>query len=186
MDLFEYILIITSVIFAMAVAQILLGASRVAQSSATFRPFFAHSVWVLVLFVFIFLVWWANWEFRSVDWTFPKYAYMLVTPTLMFFACSLLVPADLDATEVDLEAHFFAIRRPLLWSFLIASAAAFVDGSVLRDESLWYPGRVGQAVVVGASLWGISTVNSRSHNAIGTIVLLAFAFLVVGRFWIPR
>ena len=170
----------------MAVAQILLGVSRVAQSSATFRPFFAHSVWVLVLFVFIFLVWWATWEFRSVDWTFPKYAYMLVTPTLMFFACSLLVPADLDAKEVDLEAHFFRIRKPLLWSFLLASAAAFIDGSVLRDEGLWYPGRIGQAVVVGASVWGISTVNRRSHNAIGIVVLFAFAFLVIGRFWSPR
>ena len=39
MDLFEFILIITSVIFALAVAQILSGISRIAQSAVAVRPF---------------------------------------------------------------------------------------------------------------------------------------------------
>ena len=186
LDLFEYILIITSVIFALAVAQILMGASRVAQSSAAFRTFFAHSVWVVVLFAFIFLVWWATWEFRSIDWTFPKYVYMLITPTLLFFACSLIVPANLDGEEVDLEAHFFQIRRPLLWSFLLATIAAFLDGSVLSGEPLCYPSRIGQAIVVGALICGIWTERRILHNAISLIVLSALVMLVLVRFWAPR
>lgn len=85
MEFFEYILIITSVIYAMAVAQIMSGISRIAQSTSGTRDYLAHSIWVLNLFVYIFLIWWAGWGFRSVEWTFPQYGYMLVAPTLLFF-----------------------------------------------------------------------------------------------------
>ena len=49
-------------------------------------------IWVFNLFIYIFLIWWATWEFRAVDWTFPQYAYLLIAPTLLFFVCSLLIP----------------------------------------------------------------------------------------------
>ena len=78
MDFFEYILIITSVVYAMAVAQIMSGFSRIARPAQT-RTYLG--VWVLNLFAFVFLVWWAGWEFRAVEWTFPLYAYALVAPT---------------------------------------------------------------------------------------------------------
>jgi hypothetical protein len=112
LDLFEYILIMTSVIFAMAVAQILTGLSRLAQSTSRIRPYLAHSVWTLNLFVMIFANWWANGEFRAVSWTLPMYIYMLVSPTLMFFICSLLFPDNLERGQVDLSDHFLRIRPP--------------------------------------------------------------------------
>jgi len=72
MDLFEFIPIITSVIFALAVAQILSGVSRTAQSEVPIRYFFPHSLLVFNLFIFIFLIWWASWEFRDIEWAFAK------------------------------------------------------------------------------------------------------------------
>ncbi len=170
----------------MAVAQILLGISRLAQSPAHIRPYFAHTVWGFILFTFIFLVWWATWEFRSIDWTFPKYGYMLIAPTLMFFACSLLIPQNLDDNEVDLAAHFFRIRKPLFWSFFLASVASVIDGNVLVDEAIWHEGRPGHLTILIAGFTGIYTTNRRAHNAIAVIVALGFAFVVVVRFWSPR
>jgi hypothetical protein len=170
----------------MAVAQILLGVSRLAQSRATIRPYLAHTIWVFVLFIYIFVIWWATWEFRSIEWTFPLYVYMLIAPTLLFFACSLLVPQRLGEHEVDLEAHFFEIRRPLFWSFLLASAAVIVDGNILGGEAIWHRGRIGHAVLIGAPIWGLCTANRRSHNAIGIILFLALTVVVITRFWTPR
>ena len=171
----------TSVIFAMAVPQILLGLSRLAQSPATIRPYLAHSVWALDLFVLIFANWWANWEFRAVDWSLPMYAYMLVPPTLLFFACSLLFPQDSEMGEVDLTAHFFRIRRPFLLSFFFVSLAVVLDGSLMAQEALWHPGRIGHAFILAAPLWGLSTENKRSHNAAAIVVLLALGWSVAAR-----
>ena len=186
MDLFEFILIITSVIFALAVAQILSGMSRIAQSTTKVRHFFPHSLWVVNLFLFIFLIWWASWEFRDVEWTFPKYAYMLIAPTLLYLSCSLLVPQQFNTETADLEKHFFRIRRPLFASYFFAALTVMIDGNLLSDEALWHDGRYAQAVVLGAAVSGFVTTNSKAHKFIAILTLLAFAALIATRFWNPR
>jgi hypothetical protein len=117
LDHFEFILVITSVIFALAVAQILSGISRIAQSSSDIHLYLPHSLWVINIFVFIFLIWWASWEFRAVEWTFPRYAYMILAPTLLYFSSSLLMPQQISGQPFSMEEHFLKIRRPLLVSF---------------------------------------------------------------------
>jgi hypothetical protein len=185
LDLFEFILIITSVIYALAVAQILSGISRLAQAPTAIRSYIAHTLWVIIFFLYIFLIWWATWEFRSVEWTFPQYGYMLIAPTLLFFACSLLIPQRIGDKEVDLEAHFFQVRRPLFWSLLLATVAIVVDGNILAEEPIWHTGRIGHAILLVSIVWGLCTSNRRSHIAIAFIVLAGFAF-VSERFWFPR
>jgi len=186
LDFFEYILIITSVIFALAVAQILSGISRVAQSTSTIRPFLPHSTWVFNFFIFVFLIWWATWEFRDIEWTFPKYAYMLIAPTLLFFACSLLIPQHFEAAEVKMEEHFFRIRRPLFASYFIATLAVVIDGNLLSDEPLWHSGRFGHLALLGLAIWGYVSTNKTAHKVISLMTLLAFVSLIALRFWNPR
>jgi hypothetical protein len=186
LDLFEFILIITSVIFALAVAQILSGISRVAQSTIKVRHFFPHSLWIVNLFLFIFLIWWASWEFRGIEWTFPKYAYMLIAPTLLYLSCSLLIPQQLSIETADLEKHFFRIRRTLFASYFLAALTVMIDGNLLSDEELWHDGRYAQAVVLVAAISGLATTNRRAHQFIAIITMLAFAALITTRFWNPR
>jgi hypothetical protein len=185
LDHFEFILIITSVIFALAVAQILSGISRIAQSKSTIQAFLPHSIWVINLFVFIFLVWWVSWEFRNVQWTFPRYAYMLMAPTLLYFACSLLVPQQLEGPEVSMEEHFFRIRRPLFTSFFFTTLVVMVDGDLLADEPLWHSGRFGNLVMLGLAIWGYVSTNKNAHKVIAIITTLVFMVLIAVRFWNP-
>lgn len=186
MDLFEFILIITSVIFALAVAQILSGISRIAQSTVIVRPYLAHSVWVFNLFIFIFLIWWASWEFRNADWTFAKYAYMLVAPTLLYFACSLLVPQRLEGDTVSMEAHFFRVRRPLFLAYLLTVVTVVVDGNLLADEPVWHSARYVHISMIVLSLIALFRTGRRLHNVVALLTTLSFFLVVVIRFWIPR
>lgn len=186
MDHFEFILIITSVIYALAVAQILAGVSRIAQSTATIRLFLPHTCWVIILFVFIFLIWWASWEFRAVQWTFPKYAYMLIAPTLLYFTCSLLIPRELPGTEVSLEQHFFRVRRPLFAAYFLAALAVIVDGNLLADEPLWHEARFGHIALLAMAIWGYFSSSRRAHYRIVAITMAAYGFIIVTRFWLPR
>lgn len=186
MDLFEFILIITSVIYAMAVAQILSGVSRLAQTDATIRWFLPHTLWIAILFVWIILVWWSLWEFRSLEWTFPMYVYTFVPPTMVFFTCSLLIPQNMDNQEIDLESHYLRVRRLFLGSFAVATVFAVFDGSVLEDEPLRDEGRVGQIVLIVTVLAGLLTVNKRVQTIVACIVLIALLYIVVTRQWIPR
>ena len=186
MDLFEFILIITSVIYAMAVAQILAGVSRLAQTDAKIRLYPPHSLWTFTLFIWIFLVWWSAWEFRDLDWTFPSYLFMALAPTLVFFACSLLFPQTINDKELDLEAHFLRIRRPFIGAFLLATLAAVLDGSILSDEPLWFPSRVGHIVLIGTVFTGLFTTNRRAQSLIATVAVSALIYIAITRLWVPR
>jgi len=186
MGLFEFILIITSVIYAMALAQILSGVSRLAQTAATVRWYLPHTMWIAILFVWIALVWWSVWEFRLLEWTFPSYLYMLIAPTLVFFTCSLLIPQEMGKRELDLKAHFFRIRRPFLGSFAFATFVAVVDGSVLADEPFWFPTRVGHVALIVSVLVGLYTENKLVQNSVAAIVAIALLYIAITRMWNPR
>lgn len=180
---FEFILIMTSVIYALGVAKILSGVSRLASSTGTVRTFIAHSLWVVILFTSIFLVWWATWEFRAIDWTFPQYAYLLLAPSLLYFACSLVMPEPNGDEEVDLAAHFFRVRRPLMWTFLAFTIVIVLDGPLLGTEPLLHPARVWHATWLLAAIAGIVSHGRRAHIAIAAIILSTSVILVATRFW---
>jgi len=185
LDLFEYILVITSVVYALAMAQVLSGVGRLAQTEATIRRFFPHSLWVVVLFISILMFWWAGWEFRSVEWAFPKYVYTMITPICMFYSSTLIVPARTDIEDVNLERHFSKVRKPVLWSFFVALLTQFADGPLLADEPLWFTGRLLQAAVLSVVILG-SLAKSKRLQTLSPIGLLLFlAFVSFTRLWTP-
>lgn len=172
----------TSVIFALAVAQILSGIGRLAQAQGDVRTFSAHTLWVVQLFVSIFLVWWATWEFREVDWRFPEYGYLLLAPTLLFFACSLIIPGSIEGRSVDLEAHFFRVKRPLMWTFLVFTLVIVFDGPVLGTEPIVHPVRFWHSAWLLAAVWGIRSENRVSHVVIAAVVVAVSVVLGGTRF----
>jgi len=138
------------------------------------------------IFLFIFLVWWASWEFREIEWTFPMYAYMLIAPTLFFLASSLLIPQRLDNEGVDLERHFFRIRRLFFSSYFFGAFAVMVDGNVLSDEAIWHSGRIAHIAIIGAAITGYFSESKRMHLSLSVITLLAISGVALTRFLFPR
>jgi hypothetical protein len=186
LELFEFILIITSVVYALALAQILTGIARLAQTEATNELYFPHTVWTAILFIAILLTWWAGWEFRGVEWTFPKYVYLFVSPILIFFAASLMIPQRIAESGVNLEKHFKKVQRPVLWSYFTVLVIQFVDGSLLATEPWWFPGRLPQLAVLGAVAGCALTKSRRLQSAFSIGVLVFLIYVVIVRFWIPE
>jgi hypothetical protein len=186
LDLFEYILILTSVIYALGVAQILAGVSRMAQSTSAVQHYLPQRIWIFNLFLLIFLIWWATWEFRTVNWTFPQYAYLLIAPTLLFFVCSLLTPLSLEREGADIEAHFRRVQRPFFATYFLAVITIVVDGNLLSDEPVWHSGRYGHVLLLTASVWGYFSSSKKGQIIVALVTLLALFATTVARFWVPR
>ena len=185
MDLFEYILVITSVIYALAIAQLLSGIGRLAQTEANVRRFLPHTLWVVILFVSVLLFWWAGWKFRTVEWAFPKYIYIMISPVFMFYSASLVIPARMDEQDVRLEKHFLRIKRPVYGLFFISLLAQFADGPILAGEPIWFSGRVIQVAVLGIVIWGVFVEDRRLQAVTPVGVLLFMVFVGLTRLWTP-
>lgn len=186
MDLFEFILIITSVVYALALAQILAGIGRLAQSEATVKYYFPHTAWVAILFIGVLLTWWAGWEFRGIEWTFAKYVYLFISPILFFFTTSLLIPQSISESGVDLEKHFNRVRRPAFISYFVLMLIQFADGPLLASEPWWFSGRLPQLAFLVAIAVSAFTTSRRLQTVCSIGVIVFLIYVVVVRFWIPE
>lgn len=173
-------------IYALAVAQILAGVSRMAQSTTKIEHYLPQKIWIFNLFLLIFLIWWATWEFRTVDWTFPQYAYLLIAPTLLFFVCSLLTPFSFEHEGANIQAHFARVQRPFFATYFFAVVAVVVDGNLLSDEPLWHNARYGHVALLAAAVWGYFSASWRGRVAVAIITSVALIATTAARFWFPR
>ena len=182
MSLFEFIVGMISVIFALSVAQLLLGVADLLQRGVRVRFFLAHSLWVINLFLLTFLHWWSLWTFRELPWNFGMFFYSLIGPSLMFFACTMISPRNTTTNDVDLSDYFLNIRKWFLSIFAVLLVFFSFDGPLFGTEPLLNELRVVQLSIVAISIFGIYSANRRFHTAASIGVLLILCIGVFIRF----
>lgn len=183
MSLFEFIVSMISVIFALAVARLFSGVSELIQSRGNIRFALVHAVWVLNLFLLTFLHWWTLWAFRDLDWNFLMFFYSLIGPSLMFFASTIISPRIHTERTLDLGAYFLDIRRYFLSVFVVMSLVFVLDGPLFGTEELMNTARAAQFFVIAISACGLLSDSSRIQKAISLAVLASLVALIIVRFF---
>ena len=114
MSLFEFILVMMSLVLAIGVTHLLQEIAVIVQYRDTLQLDWVVITWGASLFVVSAIYWWSLWDFRALQWTFPGFFFLLLAPTLLYVAVSLLVSADVTEPGISLAAHFERIRLPFL------------------------------------------------------------------------
>ena len=91
----------------------------------------------------------------------------------------------MDGNTVDMEAHFFRVRRPFFLTYFFTVLAFVGDGNLLLGEPIWHSGRPLHILLLAAATWGSLTRNRKAHYAIVRMAMIALVSSVVTRFWIP-
>ena len=183
MSLFEFIVGMISVIFALAIARLFSGITELIQNRSNIRFTLVQPVWVLNLFLLTFLHWWTLWAFRDLDWNFLMFFYSLIGPSLMFLASTIISPRVHTGQNVDLNAYFLDIRRYFLSVFVVMALFFSLDGPLFGTEKFLNPARAVQiAVIVGAS-GGLLSDSPRVQKVIALAVLTSLVALTVVRFF---
>jgi hypothetical protein len=93
------------------------------------------------------------------------------------------MPQVSGEADVDLEAHFFRVRRPLMWTFLVFTIVIVLDGPLFGTEPFMHPARVWHTIWLLAAAWGIRSSGRRAQIGIAAVILSTSAILVATRFW---
>ena len=184
MDFFEFLLIITSVIYALCMAPLLSGFVRVLQFDGQVKYFVPQILLSFYLFMFVVVVWWTIWWFRDVNWHFATYLFVILEPVLMYVACALVFPNKLDGRRFDMETHYYKVRVPILVVVLLAIILVFADGVVMGIESVWHNRRYLQVLTIGLTLWALFDAR-RIAQYVFTLGVLALMFGQLIWFWVP-
>ena len=180
MSLFEFITVIIAVVLALSLGQLLIGVSALVKARRHVRGFLPHTIWLGAVFLGILAHWWAQWDFRNLEWTYPSFIYVVLGPTLLFFAVTLLIPERIGEGSIDLKDHFLGVRRLFMMVMLAFIVLAWFDGPLLQGQAVF--GRLGwiHGGWIGALLVGISTDDTRANTlaAAAWVVLIMFAIVI--------
>ncbi len=178
MSEFEFIAVFISIIFGLALTQILSGAIYLIQRN---RLNTTHLGWTLFILYVLILDWWTffPWVDNEV-WTFDQFFIVLAWAFAHYAVATALYPSR------TLEDYQFIdeSRRSVCWTFI---AAAVLDGAstAMRGDFFdpWYYSVFIAYMIVFASL-GLLTSNDKVHKSIPWILVVSMAIwsLIVRRF----
>jgi hypothetical protein len=173
MSVFEYIMVMVSVILALTLAQLLRALAEIPNNT---KPYWVHSAWVIFVVMSVLQTWWGFWDLNQVDtWTFPAYLNVVSLPIFQFMLAYLLVPAS-RTPETDWRAHFYAVRRWIFIAMFGLTIFVVLSSWYLIDVPLLHPYRGFQAILAGLALAGAFLSSHKAHCRL--VVLYTAVFLI--------
>lgn len=126
MTLFEFLMVLVSIIVGLGIAEVLTGVARLIRSRDSTSRYWIHSCVVALVFFALIQQWWELWNLRDVpEWTFLSLILMLTGPMGLFLIAHLIFPESLKGA--DLRNHYYESIRPIGWlaAFTVLFAALF-------------------------------------------------------------
>jgi type III secretory pathway component EscS len=134
MNLFEFLMILLSIIVGLGLAEILTGVARILRDGRQAEFSWIHSALVIAILLSLFQVFWESWSLQEIqEWTFPAMLLMLAAPILLFILAHVLFPVSLE--YADLGEYYFA-RAKMLWTIALLTIVA---GHLFRPLAFGMP-----------------------------------------------
>lgn len=136
MNLFEFLMILLSLIVGLGLAEILSGYANHLKRNGIRQLSHVHGAISLTVFIGLLQVFWESWGLRSEEvWSFPAMLLMLGSPICLYLIAHIIFP-DPDQTS-DLGDYYFQ-RAPLCWPL---AGLTVIVGTIFRPiafgEPMW-------------------------------------------------
>jgi len=170
MTFFEYMMVMVSLIMALALSHIMRASAEFLSSP---KRYWVQSLWAVIIVLLILQSWWAYWDLRDItDWSFLKYLSIFFYPLFFSFIASVLIPSNRDA-EHDWYASFYK-KRIWFFSAMVASGiVAILHTWLVIGSPLIHPYRIFQLTLIAILLVGLFGKTPRTQ----AFVVIAYAVI---------
>ncbi len=170
MSQFEFVLVGSSMVIALAVARLLEGTR---DSFEPGRRYWLHASWVVIKLMNSVMIFWGAWAYGMGDdaYSFVDFLIVVGAPGVLYLQAHALIGPRPDSVP-DWRAHFWKIRR---WFFAANVALIALVGAtiyVVGDTPFPSIDAVPIAVILTFSALGVASSNERLHGAIAVVALL--------------
>ena len=138
MSLFEFLMVLVSIIIGLGIAEILTGVARQIRCRGSFHGYWVHSVLATAIFFALLQQWWEIWGLRGVpEWTFHGLVMMLSGPVGLFLIAHLLFPEPMQG--VNFREYYHGAMRPIWWLAALTVALATLFRPLIFGFDLYSP-----------------------------------------------
>ena len=127
MELFEFVMVLVSIIVGLGITALLTGLADMLRARRTIRPYWVHSLVIVLVFLALAQVWWESWGLAAAtEWSFVGLLMMLTSPICLFLISHLLFPETQAGT--DYSEYYYSMGGAVWW----IGAAAAISGTFFR------------------------------------------------------
>lgn len=137
MDVYEFILIPSSIIVGLGVAELFGGVVRILRGEL--KAGSLHSLWVTLVFILQVQWFWASWELHGRSgWLFHEFILFIIGPIGLYMVAAILFPAvdsgrSLDEHFLNRRRAFFAVAALTIASFSVSGWFVVNDPNRSQD-----------------------------------------------------
>jgi len=153
LEIFNYLNVMIAILLGVGLFQIFGGIGRLLQIRHRVKPYWLHSLWVLILIMAHAHLWWSFWGLRdAVRWNYVEFLYLLIGPAGLVIISQVIIPGELYGElhdqKFDLRRHYYDIshlgfqflppscRGRYFWNWYWASDPLFVEFRILQALAL--------------------------------------------------
>lgn len=179
MDMFNYVMVLASVIIGLGITHLLQGVGGIVQHPRREKVYWVHLLWVAAIFLRAIFWWW--FEFRlstTPQWTFTLYLFVLGYAVLIYLWCALLFPRDLEGYE-GFKDYFYSRRA---WFFGLVLLGQLVDIADTLLKGLAHFRSLGPGYPIGISVLSVLlliAMRTRSERYHAAFAIFVVVYLVV-------
>ena len=168
MNVFEFLLVIVSIVLGLGITELLTGFVRILRGELVAGKL--HALWMFVILQTQVQLAWGLWGLRAkAEWQYPEFLLLLLAPVLLYLTAAVIFPSV--ASGDSLDSHLIRRRRPF---FLLLAGYVLVTGLfswLLFDEELTLASAITRIPAVAILVALAITDRPRVHLVLGLVVL---------------
>jgi len=171
MGLFEFLMVLVSVVIGLGITEILTGWANLLRDRDKVRFYWIHVLFQLGVFFALLQQWWEFWDMEGMgEISFFAVVAVLVDPIILFLIAHLLFPTRAEGAELE---EYYYRQSPLLWGLVIAGTleGTFVQPVVFGNPVL-HPTNLSGIPMVVFCLILVFSKRRRVHAVLVPTILL--------------
>ncbi len=171
MGLFEFLLVLVSVVIGLGLTEILAGCANLLRARDQVRFYWIHTLFQMGVFLALLQQWWEFWDMEEMGHiSFLAVLAIMIPPIFLFLIANLLYPSRVEG--VDLQEYYYR-QSPFLWGLVIAGTleGTFLQPLVFGDP-VFHPSNLSGIPMILLCAVLVYSKRRRVHSLVAPIVLV--------------
>ncbi len=175
MSLFEFLMVLVSIIVGLGIAEILNGIALQVRYRQAIKGYWLHSCGVALVAVALLQNWWELWGLRDTgEWLFFSMVLMLISPAALYLIAHLIFPERKQGT--DMRVYYYDQMRPIWWLAVLSTVSSVLFRPISFGSILFHMDNATSAFLVAGFVALAMSRNAILHS----IVVPIFLLLLIG------
>lgn len=174
MSLFEFLMVLVSLIVGLGIAEILTGIARQIRFRRSSVGYWVHSCGVTIIFFALLQNWWELWVLRDAnEWVFSGLVLMLLPPAGLYLIAHLIFPDPIHGA--NFKDYYHREMYPVWWlAVLVAIASTLFKPLAFGQELINLDNAASVLMVVG-----FITLATSKNVGLHSFLVPVFLFLLL-------